>query len=103
MGCSASRPETLLTSQTIEQPLSSSSPIIMTTTKSKIPNPVSRTSSLPNHLVHHLPLRKGDTHHLVSLTSTTYGSLLLIDSNPKDLPSSSSSSSLLKITHHLIQ
>ncbi|MCH98800.1 hypothetical protein A2U01_0019807, partial [Trifolium medium] len=30
-------------------------------------------------LVHHPATRKGDTHHLVSLTSTTYGSLLMID------------------------
>ncbi|KAI9127836.1 hypothetical protein K1719_000829 [Acacia pycnantha] len=30
-------------------------------------------------LVHHPPTRKGDTHHLVSLTSTTYGSLVLND------------------------
>ncbi|KAF7819114.1 glutaredoxin family protein [Senna tora] len=30
-------------------------------------------------LVHHPPTKKGDTHHLVSLTSTTYGSLLLLD------------------------
>lgn len=41
--------------------------------------PVSRTLSLPTPLVHHLPLCKGDTNHLVSLTSTTYGSLVLVD------------------------
>ncbi|KAK9056419.1 hypothetical protein SSX86_023780 [Deinandra increscens subsp. villosa] len=37
--------------------------------------PVSRTMSLPNPLIHHPPLRKGDSNHFVSLTSTTYGSL----------------------------
>lgn len=29
--------------------------------------------------IHHPPSKKGDTHHLVSLTSTTYGSLPLLD------------------------
>ncbi|KAI3682345.1 hypothetical protein L1987_82272 [Smallanthus sonchifolius] len=37
--------------------------------------PVSRTMSLPTPLIHHPPLRKGDSNHFVSLTSTTYGSL----------------------------
>ncbi|KAK6149084.1 hypothetical protein DH2020_016609 [Rehmannia glutinosa] len=41
--------------------------------------PVSRTLSLPTPLVHHPPLRKGDSNHFVSLTSTTYGSLVLVD------------------------
>ncbi|XP_010516316.1 PREDICTED: uncharacterized protein At5g39865-like [Camelina sativa] len=40
---------------------------------------VQRAFSFPTPLVHHPPARKGDTHHLVSLTSTSYGSLLLID------------------------
>ncbi|XP_023730623.1 uncharacterized protein At5g39865 [Lactuca sativa] len=43
--------------------------------------PVSRTMSLPTPLIHHPPLRKGDSNHFVSLTSTTYGSLILIDNN----------------------
>ncbi|CAE6076506.1 unnamed protein product [Arabidopsis arenosa] len=40
---------------------------------------VQRAFSFPTPLVHHPPARKGDTHHLVSLTSTSYGSLLLLD------------------------
>lgn len=40
---------------------------------------VQRAFSFPTPLVHHPPARKGDTHHLVSLTSTSYGSLLHID------------------------
>ncbi|PKI42030.1 uncharacterized protein At5g39865-like [Punica granatum] len=43
--------------------------------------------SLPSHLVHHPPLKKGDTYHLVSLTSSTYGSLLLIDPKNPDFTS----------------
>ncbi|KAL5709685.1 hypothetical protein ACHQM5_020345 [Ranunculus cassubicifolius] len=66
MGCSASRPETLL---------SSSTNTIESTPKSPMSS-FPKTHSLPTHLV--------DTHHLVSLTSTTYGSLLLIDSNEKN-------------------
>ncbi|XP_049356370.1 uncharacterized protein At5g39865-like [Solanum verrucosum] len=37
--------------------------------------PVSTTLFLPTPLIHHPPLCKGDTNHLVSLTSSTYGSL----------------------------
>ncbi|XP_075491409.1 uncharacterized protein At5g39865-like [Primulina tabacum] len=44
--------------------------------------PVSRTLSLPTPLIHHPPLREGDSNHFVSLTSSTYGSLVLI--NPPD-------------------
>ncbi|KAJ4905035.1 Glutaredoxin family protein [Raphanus sativus] len=40
---------------------------------------IHRALSFPTPLVHHPPARKGDTHHLVSLTSTSYGSLLLVD------------------------
>ncbi|KAL9832656.1 putative glutaredoxin, Thioredoxin-like superfamily [Arabidopsis thaliana] len=40
---------------------------------------VQRAFSFPTPLVHHPPARKGDSHHLVSLTSTSYGSLLLLD------------------------
>ncbi|KAI3830215.1 hypothetical protein L1987_04349 [Smallanthus sonchifolius] len=39
--------------------------------------PVSRTMSLPTPLIHHPPVRKGDSNHFVSLTSTTYGSLIV--------------------------
>ncbi|RAL48645.1 hypothetical protein DM860_000965 [Cuscuta australis] len=42
--------------------------------------PVPRSLSLPSRpAVHHPALTKGDSTHLVVLTSTTYGSLLLID------------------------
>ncbi|CAH8385441.1 unnamed protein product [Eruca vesicaria subsp. sativa] len=37
---------------------------------------VPRPFSFPMPSVHHPPVKKGDTHHFVSLTSTTYGSLL---------------------------
>ncbi|KAG2283789.1 hypothetical protein Bca52824_055009 [Brassica carinata] len=40
----------------------------------------------PTPLVHHPPARKGDTHHLVSLTSTFYGSLLLKCSSDQETP-----------------
>ncbi|KAL9261206.1 hypothetical protein AKJ16_DCAP08823 [Drosera capensis] len=40
---------------------------------------VAKTRSLSAPLVHHFPVRKGDSHHLVSLTSTTYGSMSLVD------------------------
>ncbi|PNX95861.1 glutaredoxin family protein [Trifolium pratense] len=40
-------------------------------------------------LVHHPATRKGDTHHLVSLTSTTYGSLLMIDQKYSNFNSNS--------------
>lgn len=81
MGCSASRPETLL-NRNQEDPSSSSS---FDSTLSPFSSPKPRAFSLPTPLVHHPPLRKGDTHHLVSLTSTTYGSLLLIDPKNPDL------------------
>ncbi|KAL5546541.1 hypothetical protein UlMin_006228 [Ulmus minor] len=87
MGCSASKPGTILTktSENRSNPSSSSSSSSPTTTSNSIsessnphpPNPVRRAFSLSTPLVHHPPLRKGDTHHLVSLTSTTYGSLLI--------------------------
>lgn len=95
MGCSASasasasRPITIVTARKPDDqapPSSSPSP-------SPSPSSPSRSSlhprilSLPMPLVHHPPTRKGDTHHLVSLTSTTYGSLLLIDHSHNHLPS----------------
>ncbi|GAB4843919.1 hypothetical protein Ancab_013883 [Ancistrocladus abbreviatus] len=70
MGCSASRPDSLH-SKTTEEPSS----ISHSPARSNLPT----VRSLSAPLVHHLPLRKGDTHHLVSLTSTTYGSLMLVD------------------------
>ncbi|XP_023527461.1 uncharacterized protein At3g28850-like [Cucurbita pepo subsp. pepo] len=65
MGCSASRPITFPSAD--PETASPSSP------------PLPRAFSLPTPLIHHPPIKHGDTHHLVTLTSTTYGSLLLID------------------------
>lgn len=76
MGCSASKTVTLLAKNPGQR---SSSPSASASHSSKFSPPVPRALFLPTPLVHHPPLRKGDTHHLVSLTSTTYGSLLLID------------------------
>ncbi|KAK4784873.1 hypothetical protein SAY86_019241 [Trapa natans] len=80
MGCSASMPETLLKRNQEDQSSSSS----YESTLYPISSPKPRVFSLSTPLVHHPPLRKGDTHHLVSLTSTTYGSLLLIDPENSD-------------------
>ncbi|KAL5743762.1 hypothetical protein ACOSQ2_026878 [Xanthoceras sorbifolium] len=99
MGCSASRPNTLLTksyhqyNQEEEPSSSSSSSSLESTTfsssnsrSSSSPKAVPRALSLLTPLVHHPPARKGDTHHLVSLTSTTYGSLLIDRQVPTTLP-----------------
>ncbi|XP_007028546.2 PREDICTED: uncharacterized protein At5g39865 [Theobroma cacao] len=89
MGCSASRPNTTLftkSNNSPEDPYSCSSLESMVSSHSS-PPPVPRALSLPTPLVHHPPLRKGDTHHLVSLTSTTYGSLLLIDTKTSEMSS----------------
>lgn len=85
MGCSASRPNSLLPRPSEEASLSSSSQGSSSPSSSSLQASaaISRTLSLPTPLVHHPPIKKGDTHHLVSLTSTTYGSLVLIDPNPK--------------------
>ncbi|CDP09517.1 unnamed protein product [Coffea canephora] len=83
MGCSASIPQAFISR---DQPQQSQSSNFSSSSLSQSPHsnfssstPVSRTLSLPTPLVHHLPLCKGDTNHLVSLTSTTYGSLVLVD------------------------
>ncbi|KAJ8760040.1 hypothetical protein K2173_010896 [Erythroxylum novogranatense] len=91
MGCAASRPSTFVNESndaeesynlcyashcspvenTISSPpLQCSSPATTTTT---------RALSLQAPLIHHLPSREGDSHHLVYLTSTSYGSLRLIE------------------------
>ncbi|OMO55985.1 Glutaredoxin [Corchorus olitorius] len=92
MGCSASRPDTLLftksnNSSPEEDPYSSccSSSLEYSMVSSSQSPPVPRALSLPTPLVHHPPVKKGDTHHLVSLTSTTYGSLILIDTKTPDI------------------
>ncbi|XP_058204527.1 uncharacterized protein At5g39865 [Rhododendron vialii] len=99
MGCSASRSHTLSTPPTTQEqppqlppPSSSnlSSPSHSSSWYSLSPTPIPRTLSLPTPLVHHPPLRKGDSAHLVSLTSTTYGSLLLVD--PSYIPISNPNS-----------
>ncbi|XP_043690966.1 uncharacterized protein At3g28850-like [Telopea speciosissima] len=80
MGCTVSRPEGLFSTKdaTIEDCFASSALDFVSSSS------VSRTLSLPTPPVHHPPLKKGDTHHLVSLTSTTYGSLLLLDQSSSD-------------------
>ncbi|GAU24198.1 hypothetical protein TSUD_23350 [Trifolium subterraneum] len=67
MGCSVSKNFTIVLKNSEDNSSSCSSP------------QVPKALSLPMPLVHHPATRKGDTHHLVSLTSTTYGSLLMID------------------------
>ncbi|KVI03454.1 Glutaredoxin [Cynara cardunculus var. scolymus] len=97
MGCSASRPSQPYTFTTTTITTSAASPFpdhqhppSNSSTSSPSPHhfyspfsdqyynssstqtPVSRTMSLPTPLIHHPPLRKGDSNHFVSLTSTTY-------------------------------
>ncbi|XP_057720650.1 uncharacterized protein At3g28850-like [Arachis stenosperma] len=97
MGCTASRTTTIVANTTSEDPspppssslslslASSSSSSSSSTSSSSASNcfnsspKVPKAMSLQMPLVHHPPTKKGDTHHLVFLTSTTYGSLLLID------------------------
>ncbi|KAJ9181017.1 hypothetical protein P3X46_009193 [Hevea brasiliensis] len=75
MGCSASKPDTLdPKSDRLEENFSLESSVFTSSS-----SPVPRALSLQTPLVHHPPSRKGDSHHLVSLTSTTYGSLLLVE------------------------
>ncbi|GAB2279203.1 hypothetical protein Dimus_013853 [Dionaea muscipula] len=86
MGCSASRLDILHIKTTVTIPIEEPPPSSVSsfhspaasTTAVKSPL-VAKTRSLPAPFVHHFPLRKGDIHHLVSLTSTTYGSLVLVD------------------------
>lgn len=95
MGCSASRSYDFVTTDP-QNPWNSSSsshsqsPYSYSDSSS---TPVSRTLSLPTPLIHHPAMCKGDTNHLVSLTSTTYGSLVLIDPpipNPNPNPNPAS-------------
>ncbi|CAH9127576.1 unnamed protein product [Cuscuta epithymum] len=72
MGCSASRSGEHDFIQPQKPPISGSH-------SDPLSAPVSRSLSLPTRLVHHPAVRKGDSNHLVVLTSSTYGSLLLID------------------------
>ncbi|KAI4325621.1 hypothetical protein MLD38_031003 [Melastoma candidum] len=70
MGCFISKPEIPIAKE--EKQWAAISPNV---------SPFSRTVSISTPLVHHPPLRKGDSNHLVSLTSTSYGSLQLVGSN----------------------
>lgn len=94
MGCSASRTITIVANSNQEDPSPSASLTSSSFSSSATSHdnsnhsspPVRRRAlSLPMPLVHHPPIKKGDTHHLVSLTSTTYGSLLLIDQKDPNL------------------
>ncbi|KAL9232661.1 hypothetical protein vseg_007743 [Gypsophila vaccaria] len=76
MGCSASRFDTLI-AKTLEHPSSSSSSSSSSTMAPK-------TLNAPL-VVHHPALQLGDSHHLVSLTSSTYGSLIINSNNYKNI------------------
>lgn len=82
MGCSASRPSNFITQQ--QNPNSNSScshsnSQLQSPFSDPCSTPISITLSLPTPLVQHPPLCKGDSNHFVSLTSTTYGSLVLVE------------------------
>ncbi|KAF8102106.1 hypothetical protein N665_0201s0393 [Sinapis alba] len=76
MGSSASKTSSSASSSTSSATVSSPSPSPA----------IHKAFSFPTPLVHHPPARKGDTHHLVSLTSTSYGSLLLKKSSDQETP-----------------
>ncbi|XP_022925164.1 uncharacterized protein At5g39865-like [Cucurbita moschata] len=78
MGCSASKPVAAAAAARPSRHSESFSSPSASGSAGSSPA-VGRAFSLPTPIVHHPPAKKGDTHHLVSLTSTTYGSLLLID------------------------
>ncbi|CAH8388630.1 unnamed protein product [Eruca vesicaria subsp. sativa] len=63
----------------------STSPPVTKLMNSKVSSPspttVPKSFSFPMPSVHHPPANKGDSDHLVSLTSTTYGSLHITDLN----------------------
>ncbi|KZV38329.1 hypothetical protein F511_25816 [Dorcoceras hygrometricum] len=84
MGCSASCPANFATRHRDPSAKCSSSshcnPEFLSPTGSfsePLVNPVPRTLSVAAPLIYHPPVRKGDSNHFVSLTSTTYGSLVL--------------------------
>ncbi|KAK2416737.1 hypothetical protein P8452_61500 [Trifolium repens] len=93
MGCSASKTTTIVANKHHEDSTTPSNSLqsSSSSTSSFSPSyashyfnsssspPIRKALSLTMPLIHHPPTKKGDTHHLVSLTSTTYGSLLLID------------------------
>ncbi|BAT85147.1 hypothetical protein VIGAN_04264900 [Vigna angularis var. angularis] len=116
MGCSASRTITIVANSNPDQDPSPSASLASSSFSSSSASHVNsnnssppvrrRALSLPMPLVHHPPIKKGDTHHLVSLTSTTYGSLLLIDQKdpnftPKNQPHLTKTSNQTEIEHSL--
>ncbi|XP_043700107.1 uncharacterized protein At5g39865-like [Telopea speciosissima] len=79
MGCTVYRPEGLFTTRATTFEAAAAA----TTSSSSSSFP--RILSLPTQVVNHPSLKKsGDTHHLVSLTSTIYGSLLPLDQLSSD-------------------
>ncbi|KAJ8770557.1 hypothetical protein K2173_018048 [Erythroxylum novogranatense] len=96
MGCSASRPNTFLNKNNNPEesfnlyyashysPSFSHLETSIGSSQYSSPLTASRALSLQAPLIHHPPSRKGDSHHLVSLTSTTYGSLRLME--PDTIP-----------------
>ncbi|EEF33225.1 electron transporter, putative [Ricinus communis] len=119
MGCSASRPDTLharnnnhpeetnlpYASPSLSNSGLSASSFLFSqcysssSSSSSSSLPVRRALSLQTPLVHHPPSKKGDSHHLVSLTSTTYGSLLLINEPPIKSSQPQSPPKFTKTTH----
>ncbi|XP_074320584.1 uncharacterized protein LOC141657306 [Silene latifolia] len=103
MGCSASRLDTLI-AKAIEDPSSSttssssqsssnnSSLCVSSSSSSSI---VPKTRSFSTPLVHHPAIEKGDTHHLVCLTSSTYGSLNVTGVENGDFSGKSSPDSVI--------
>ncbi|KAM3280678.1 hypothetical protein P3S67_027698 [Capsicum chacoense] len=85
MGCSVSRSYDCVTKDPSNSLCCRHSQLYSYTDSSTSP-PVSRTLFLQTPLIHHPPLCKGDTNHLVSLTSSTYGSLVLDDPRVPDNP-----------------
>ncbi|GAA0172105.1 hypothetical protein LIER_26000 [Lithospermum erythrorhizon] len=90
MGCSASKAESFITKDEQHPSVNVYCDTYLT--------PISRTLCFPSPFVLHPPSRKGDTNHLVYLTSTTYGSLVLVDpiKSPKDANFNGQETSKLK-------
>ncbi|KAL1220765.1 hypothetical protein V5N11_009244 [Cardamine amara subsp. amara] len=79
MGSSASKTTSSASSSSaLNSPLETN-PNSQFRSSSSSSNAVQRAFSFPMPSIHHPPAKKGDTHHFVSLTSTTYGSLLIPD------------------------
>ncbi|KAM6547996.1 hypothetical protein CsatB_019672 [Cannabis sativa] len=97
MGCSASKNSVILPKKPEKGSSSSlSNPSVSASESSIASSPVPRALSLPTPLVHHPAIGKGDTHHLVSLTSTTYGYGSLLDHTTPENPTMKPNDTLLK-------